>query len=64
MGKKAYLYCRTEEACQRAAMMHSQLGACKALGKGPEKWLAHTLKHIGSTKPEKLHRLMSEEWTK
>jgi hypothetical protein len=33
------------------------------LGKAPEKWLAHTLKHIGSTKPENLHRLLPEEWT-
>lgn len=62
MGKKAYLYCRTEEDCQRAAMMYSLLDACKALGKDPEKWIAHTLKHIGSTKPENLHRLLPEEW--
>ena len=34
------------------------------LGKDPEKWLAHTLKHIGSTKPENLHRLLPEMWTK
>ena len=63
MGKKAYLYCRTEESCQRAAMMYSLMGACKVLGKDPEKWLAHALKHIGSTKPENLHRLLPEEWT-
>lgn len=63
MGKKAYLYCRTEESCQRAAMMYSLLGACKVLGKDPERWLAHTLKHIGSTRPEDLHRLLPEEWT-
>lgn len=63
MGRKAYLYCRTEESCQRAAMMYSLLGACKVLGKDPERWLAHTLKHIGSTRPEDLHRLLPEEWT-
>jgi hypothetical protein len=43
--------------------MYSLLGACKVLGKDPEQWLAHTLKHIGSTKPENLHRLLPEEWT-
>lgn len=43
--------------------MYSLLGACKVLGKDPEKWLAHTLKHIGSTKPENLHRLLPEMWT-
>lgn len=63
MGRKAYLYCRTEESCQRAAMMYSLLGACKVLGKDPERWLAHTLKHIGSTKTEDLHCLLPEEWT-
>ncbi len=49
MGKKSYLYCRTEEACQRAAMMYSLLGVCKVTGKDPEKWPSHTLKHIGFT---------------
>ena len=30
------------------------------LGKASEKWLAHALKHIGSTKPENLHRVTSK----
>jgi hypothetical protein len=63
MGKQSYLFCRNDEACQRAAIMYSMLGACRVLGKDPEKWLAYTLKHIGSTKPEHLHRLLPEEWT-
>jgi hypothetical protein len=63
MGKQSYLFCRNDEACHRAALMYSMLGACKVLGKDAEKWLAYTLKHIGSTKPENLHRLLPEEWT-
>ena len=63
MGRKAYLHCRTEESCQRAAMMYSLLGACKVLGKDPEKWLANILKHIGGAKSGDLHRLLPEEWT-
>ena len=63
MGKKSYLFCRNDEACHRAALMYSMLGACKVLGKDAEKWLAYTLKHIGSTKPENLYRLLPEEWT-
>ena len=86
MGKQAYLFCRTDEACQRAALMYSMLGACKVLGgvsqverngnlfalpkwrnvleqKDAEKWLAHALKHVGSTKPENLHLLLPENWT-
>jgi hypothetical protein len=38
-------------------------GVVKKLGKYPEKWLAYTLKHIVSTKPENLHRHLPEEWT-
>jgi len=63
MGKKAYLFCRTDESCQRAALMYSMLGACEVLGKDAEKWLTYTLKHIGKTKPEHLHLLLPEEWT-
>ena len=29
MGKKAYLFCQTDDACERAAMMYSFFGACK-----------------------------------
>ena len=36
---------------------------CKALGKDAGKWLTHVLKHIGSAKPEDLHRLLPGEWT-
>lgn len=31
MGKKSYLFCRNDEACHRAALMYSMLGACKVL---------------------------------
>lgn len=62
MGKKAYLFCKTNEACNRAALMYSLLGACRVLGKNAEKWLTYALKYIGKTKPEDLHRLLPEEW--
>ena len=62
MGKKSYMYCRTEDACRRAAMMYSFFGACKVHGKDPESWLTHVLKHIGTTKDEDLHSLLPEEW--
>ena len=39
MGKKSYLFCRDLDACRRAAMMYSLFGACKVLGKNPERWL-------------------------
>ena len=62
MGKKAYLFCQTDEACERAAMMYSFFGACKVKGKNPERWLAYVLDHIGSTKDEDLYKLLPEYW--
>ena len=43
MGKKVYLFCQTDEACERASMMYSFFGACKVKGKNPERWLAYVL---------------------
>ena len=62
MGKKAYLFCQTDEACERAAMMYSFFGACKVKGKNPERWLAYVLDHIGNTKDEELYKLLPEFW--
>ena len=52
MGKKAYLYCRNYEAVDRACIMYSSFGACKVLGKNPERWLTYVLKHIDTTPKE------------
>ena len=43
-------------------LQYSLLGACRVLGKNAEKWLTYTLKYIGKTKTEDLHRLLPEEW--
>ena len=63
MGKETYLFCRTDVACHRAALMCSMYGACKVSEKDTEKWLVYTLKHIWSTKPEDQHRLLPVKWT-
>ena len=57
-----YLFCQTDEACERAAMMYSFFGACKVKGKNPERWLAYVLDHIGNTKDEDLYKLLPEFW--
>lgn len=62
MGKKSYLFCRDLDACKRAAMMYSLFGACKVLGKNPERWLCYVLKHINSTPKDKLYTLLPEFW--
>ena len=62
MGKQAYLYCRNYDAVDRACIMYSMFGACKVLGKNPERWLTYVLKHIDTTPKEELHKLLPEEW--
>ena len=62
MGKKAYLFCQTDDACERAAMMYSFFGACKVKGKNPERWLTYVLDHIKETKDEDMSKLLPEFW--
>lgn len=62
MGKKAYLFCQTDDACERAAMMYSFFGACKVKGKNPERWLTYVLDHVKGTKDEDMYRLLPEFW--
>lgn len=62
MGKKAYLFCQTDDACERAAMMYSFFGACKVKGKNPERWLTCVLDHIKDTKEEDMYKLLPEFW--
>ena len=62
MGKKAYLFCQTDDACERAAMMYSFFGACKVKGKNPERWLTYVLDHIRETKDEDMYKLLPEFW--
>ena len=62
MGKKSYLFCWDLDACRRAAMMYSLFGACKVLGKNPERWLSYVLKNIKTTPKDKLYTLLPEFW--
>lgn len=62
MGKKSYLFCRDLDACRRAAMMYSLFGACKVLGKNPERWLSYVLKNIKTTPKDNLYTLLPEFW--
>ena len=50
------------ESVDRACIMYSLFGACKVLGKNPERWLTYVLKHIDTTAKEDLHKLLPEEW--
>ena len=62
MGTKSYLFCRDLDACRWAAMMYSLFGACKVLGKNPERWLSYVLKNIKTTPKDKLYTLLPEFW--
>ena len=59
---KAYMFCQTDDACERAAMMYSFFGACKVKGKNPERWLTYVLDHIKETKDEDMYKLLPEFW--
>ena len=43
-------------------MMYSLFGACKVLGKNPERWLSYVLKNIKTTPKYKLCTLLPEFW--
>ncbi len=62
MGKKAYLFCQTDDACERAAIMYSFFGACKVKGKNPERWLTYVLDHVKGTKAADIYKLLPEYW--
>jgi transposase len=62
MGKKNYLFCENELSCYNAAEMYSFFGACKVLGKSPERWLTFALKHVNTYQKERLEELLPENW--
>lgn len=62
MGKKSYLFCLDLDVCRRTAMMFSLFGACKVLGKNPERWPFYVLKNIKTTPKDKLYTLLPEFW--
>ncbi len=62
MGKQAYLFCESEEACYNSAMMYTFFGACKVLNKNPERWLAYVLKHIKTWPKDRLVELLPQNW--
>ena len=43
-------------------MMFSLFGACKVLGKNPERWPFYVLKNIKTTPKDKLYTLLPEFW--
>ncbi len=62
MGKQAYLFCESEEACYNSAMMYTFFGACKVLNKNPERWLAYVLKRIKTWPKDRLIELLPQNW--
>ncbi len=62
MGKNAYLFCENEQSCENAAMMYSFFGACKVLGKDPERWMTYALKNIPTWPKDRLYELLPENW--
>ena len=47
----------------RAAIKYIFFCTCQSLGNDAVKWLTHVPNHIGSAKPEDLHRLLPSKLT-
>jgi hypothetical protein len=46
LGRKSYMFARTYEGAQRAAILYSLLGICKKLEEEPYRWLEDVLTRI------------------
>ena len=66
LGRKNYLFCRTDASAYRTAIMYSLLAACRNAGVDQRKWLIDVLSQI----PQRLHDeldmsdLLPREWLK
>lgn len=66
VGRKNYLFCRTDASAYRTAIMYSLLSACRNAGVDQRKWLTDVLTQI----PQRLQAcsdmsdLMPKEWIK
>jgi len=58
LGRKNYLFAGSHHGAERAAMMYSFLGTCKANGVNPFEWLKTVLEVIPDYKANKVHELL------
>jgi transposase len=61
LGRKNYLFARSHEAAQQAAMIYSFLGTCKINNVEPLSWLKDVLQRIQDHSIQKLDELLPVE---
>ena len=62
IGRKNYLFCKTHESAQRAAIIYSFMAICKNYNVNPFEWLKNTLLKIDNTSIQKLHTLLPQNF--
>ena len=58
LGRKNYLFAGSHHGAERAAMMYSFLGTCKANDVNPFEWFKTVLEIIPDQKANKVHELL------
>jgi transposase len=64
LGRKNYLFAGSHDGAQRAAMMYSFFGSCKANDVNPLEWLTDVLARIGAHPINQLEQLLPAQWEK
>ena len=58
LGRKNYLFCRSNAGGQAAAAIYSLIGTAKLNGIGPENYLQHVLEKIADLPITRIHDLL------
>ncbi len=62
LGRKAWLFCRSDRGGQRAAIMYGLITAAKLNDVDPQAWLADVLARIADMPQNRLPELLPWEW--
>jgi transposase len=62
LGRKNYLFCGSEDAAQRTAMVYSLLGCCKLQGIDPYLWLKDVLTRLPLHPINQIKELLPHNW--
>lgn len=62
LGRKNYLFAKTHESAQRAAVIYTFMASCKSHKVNPFEWLKNTLLKIDSTSIQKLDSLLPQNF--
>lgn len=63
VGRKNYLFCGSQDAAQRSAMLYSLMGTCKLHGVNPFIYLKDVLTRIATYPVNKVSDLLPHHWT-